>query len=41
MIYNHQRRPPTPEELKQMLIAAFAAGMVIASAYFLLFVVNK
>lgn len=33
-------RPPSPEELKQLLIAAFAMGMVVASAYFVLFVVK-
>ena len=32
------QRPPTPDELKQMLIAAFAMGVVITSAYFLMFV---
>lgn len=32
------QRPPTPDELKQMLIAAFCAGMVITAAYFLMFV---
>ena len=31
-------RPPSPDELKQMLIASFAMGVVITSAYFLLFV---
>lgn len=31
-------RPPSPEELKNLLIAAFAMGVVITSAYFLLFV---
>jgi hypothetical protein len=33
-------RPPSPEELKQMLIAAFAMGVVITSAYFILFVIK-
>jgi len=33
-------RPPSPEELKQLLIAAFAMGMVVASAYFILFVLK-
>jgi hypothetical protein len=33
-------RPPSPEELKQMLIAAFAMGVVITAAYFILFVVK-
>jgi len=33
-------RPPSPEELKQLLIAAFAMGVVVASAYFILFVVK-
>jgi hypothetical protein len=32
-------RPPSPEELKQLLIAAFAMG-VVASAYFILFVIK-
>ena len=32
------QRPPSPEELKNLLIAAFAMGVVITSAYFLLFV---
>jgi hypothetical protein len=34
-------RPPSPEELKNLLIAAFAMGVVITSAYFLLFVLNR
>ena len=33
-------RPPSPEELKQLLIMAFGMGMVVASAYFILFVVK-
>lgn len=33
-------RPPSPEELKHLLIMAFGMGMVVASAYFLLFVVK-
>jgi len=33
-------RPPSPEELKQLLIMAFGMGMVITAAYFLLFVVK-
>jgi hypothetical protein len=33
-------RPPSPEEIKQLLIAAFAAGVVITSAYFILFVLK-
>ena len=33
-------RPPSPDELKQMLIAAFAMGVVITSAYFILFVIK-
>jgi len=33
-------RPPSPEELNQMLIAAFAMGVVITSAYFILFVIK-
>ena len=33
-------RPPSPEELKQLLIAAFAMGVVVASAYFILFVIK-
>ena len=33
-------RPPSPDELKQLLIAAFAMGVVVASAYFILFVVK-
>jgi len=38
---NHRMyRPPSPEELKQMLIAAFAMGVVITSAYFILFVIK-
>ena len=31
-------RPPSPGELKNLLIAAFAMGVVITSAYFILFV---
>lgn len=38
---NHRMyRPPSPEELKQLLIAAFAIGVVITSAYFVLFVIK-
>lgn len=38
---NHRMyRPPSPDELKQMLIAAFAMGVVITSAYFILFVIK-
>ena len=38
---NHSMyRPPSPEELKQLLIAAFAMGVVITSAYFILFVIK-
>jgi|TARA_R110000868_G_scaffold405653_2_gene685269 hypothetical protein len=38
---NHRMyRPPSPEELKQLLIAAFAMGVVITSAYFILFVIK-
>ena len=38
---NHKMyRPPSPEELKQLLIAAFAMGVVITSAYFILFVIK-
>ena len=33
-------RPPSPEELKQLLIMAFGMGMVVASAYFILFVIK-
>jgi hypothetical protein len=33
-------RPPSPEELKQMLIAAFCMGMIITSAYFILFILK-
>jgi hypothetical protein len=33
-------RPPSPEELKHLLIMAFGMGMVVASAYFILFVVK-
>ena len=33
-------RPPSPDELKQLLIMAFGMGMVVASAYFILFVVK-
>jgi len=33
-------RPPSPDELKQLLIATFCAGMVITAAYFILFVVK-
>ena len=33
-------RPPSPDELKQLLIAAFAMGVVVASAYFILFVIK-
>ena len=33
-------RPPSPEEIRQLLIAAFCAGMVITAAYFILFVVK-
>lgn len=38
---NHRMyRPPSPDELKQLLIAAFAMGVVITSAYFILFVIK-
>ena len=38
---NHKMyRPPSPDELKQLVIAAFCAGMVITAAYFILFVVK-
>ena len=38
---NHRMyRPPSPDELKQLLIAAFAIGVVITSAYFVLFVIK-
>ncbi len=33
-------RPPSPEELKHLLVAAFAMGVVITSAYFILFVIK-
>jgi hypothetical protein len=33
-------RPPSPEQFKEMLIAAFAMGVVVASAYFILFVLK-
>ena len=33
-------RPPSPDELKQLLIMAFGMGMVVASAYFILFVIK-
>ena len=33
-------RPPSPDEIRQLLIAAFCAGMVITAAYFILFVVK-
>jgi hypothetical protein len=33
-------RPPSPEELKHLLIMAFCMGMVITAAYFVLFVVK-
>jgi len=33
-------RPPSPEQLREMLIAAFAMGVVITSAYFILFVLK-
>jgi hypothetical protein len=37
---HRMNRPPSPEEIKQLLIAAFAAGVVITSAYFMLFVIK-
>ena len=37
---HRMNRPPSPEEIKQLLIAAFAAGVVITSAYFILFVLK-
>ena len=39
-VIHKANRPPSPEELKQLLIAAFAMGVVVASAYFILFVVK-
>jgi hypothetical protein len=33
-------RPPSSDEIRQLLIAAFCAGMVITAAYFILFVVK-
>ena len=33
-------RPPTDSELKQLLIMAFCMGMVITTAYFILFVLK-
>jgi hypothetical protein len=33
-------RPPSKDELKELLIAAFAAGVVITAAYFMLFIVK-
>ena len=33
-------RPPSPEELKHLLIMAFCMGMVITAAYFILFVIK-
>jgi hypothetical protein len=39
-VIHKANRPPSPDELKQLLIMAFGMGMVVASAYFLLFVVK-
>lgn len=39
-VIHKANRPPSPDELKQLLIAAFAMGVVVASAYFILFVVK-
>ena len=39
-VIHKANRPPSPEELKQLLIMAFGMGMVVASAYFILFVVK-
>jgi len=33
-------RPPSKDELKELLVAAFAAGVVITAAYFMLFIVK-
>jgi len=33
-------RPPSKGEIKELLIAAFAAGVVITAAYFMLFIVK-
>ena len=32
------QRPPSNEELKHLLIAAFCMGMIITACYFLMFV---
>lgn len=34
----HRNRPPSPDELKSLLIAAFCMGMIITAFYFLMFV---
>jgi len=34
----HGNRPPSPDELKSLLIAAFCMGMIITAFYFLMFV---
>ena len=34
-------RPPSHEELKSMLIAAFCMGVIITACYFILFVVKQ
>ena len=39
-VIHKANRPPSPEELKQLLIMAFGLGMVVASAYFILFVLK-
>jgi hypothetical protein len=33
-------RPPSKDELKELLVAAFAAGVVITAAYFMLFIIK-
>jgi hypothetical protein len=33
-------RPPSKDELKELMIAAFAAGVVITAAYFILFILK-
>jgi len=34
----HGNRPPSPDELKSLLIAAFCMGMIITAFYFLIFI---
>ena len=39
-VMRRANRPPSKDELKELLVAAFAAGVVITAAYFMLFIVK-